>query len=201
MNRRQIKTDNSHFEVKVKLRQDNLPAGPCRVLGMFGGSGRIWQTIKQRNPKKRIDVLRIDKKPDLRGVYLAGDNRKYIQSLDPGRFDVIDLDAYGVPYEQLAWLFGNIQGNSVTVFVTFIQTVYGRLPNGLLYELGYPKSMVKKCPALFYRHGLEKLTQYLAKMGVKEIKGYSDYAGRKHYLCFVNNNNNKPAGRPGKKRS
>ena len=166
---------------------------------MFGGSGRIWQEITKRNPKKRLEVLRIDKKQDRSGIYLLGDNRKYIQSLDPGRFDVIDLDAYGVPYEQLAWLFGNIQGRSVMVFVTFIQTAYGRLPNGLLYELGYPKTMVTKCPALFYRHGLEKLTQYLAKMGVKKIKYYSDNTGRKHYLCFLINN--KPAERPGKERS
>lgn len=77
-----VQTDNSHFEVKVKLREDNLPAGPCRVLDCYGGTGRIWNTIKQHNPKKKIRVLRIDKKKNRGGVYLVGDNSKFMEALD-----------------------------------------------------------------------------------------------------------------------
>lgn len=176
--------DNSHFEVKVKLRQDNLPKGPCRVLDCYGGTGRIWDTIKQRNPKRKIEVLRIDKKKDRGGVYLVGDNSKFLGSLEPDSFNVIDLDAYGIPYKPLKWLFGRTHGRPMTIFATFIQSVYGGLPAGFLVDLGYSRSMVKRCPALFYRHGFEKLKQYLAINGVNKIKHYSDYSNRKHYLCF-----------------
>lgn len=185
MSRPQIKTDSSHFEIKVRLREDNLPAGPCCVLDLFGGTGRIWDTIKQRNPKRDIRVLRIDKKGDRGGVYLVGDNRKYMESLDPGRFNVIDMDAYGIPHKQLAWLFERKHGHPKTIFVTFIQTVYGRLPDEFLEALGYTREMIKKCPSLFYRHGFQKLKQYLANNGIKSIRHYSDYTWRKHYLCFV----------------
>lgn len=177
-------TDNSHFEAKVKLRQDNLPKGVCRVLDCYGGTGRIWDTIKQRNQKKKIEVLRIDKKKNRGGVYLVGDNIKFLGGLDPGQFNVIDLDAYGIPYKPLSLLFKRTHGRPTTIFATFIQSVYGGLPAGFLADLGYSRSMVKKCPSLFYRHGFEKLKQYLAANGIKEIKHYSEHAGRKHYLCF-----------------
>lgn len=177
-------TDNSYFETKVKLRIDNLPKGPCRVLDCFGGTGRIWETIKKRNPKRNIRVLRIDKKKDAGGVYLVGDNTKFLNALDPGQFNVIDLDAYGIPYKPLVWLFERSYGRPTTIFATFIQSVYGSLPAGFLADLGYSSAMVKKCPSLFYRNGFEKLKQYLAAKGVTKIKHYSDSSNRKHYLCF-----------------
>ncbi len=178
-------TDNSHFEVKVRLRTDNLPKGPCRVLDLYGGTGRIWETIKERNPKRNIRVLRIDKKPDRGGVYLLGDNSKFLQALDPGQFNVIDLDAYGVPYKLLKWLFERSHGRPTTIFTTFIQSLYGCLPAGFLADLGYNRAMVQKCPSLFYRNGFAKLKRYLAANGVTKIKHYSDASNRKHYLCFI----------------
>ena len=179
-----VQTDNSHFEVKVKLRQDNLPAGTCRVLDCYGGMGRIWTTIKKRNPKRKIEVLRIDKKKDRGGCYLVGDNRKFLAALDPGQFDVIDLDAYGIPYKPIVWLFERSHGHPQTIFATFIQSLFGALPAGFLGDLGYSRAMVKKCPSLFYRDGFEKLKQFLAVNGVERIKHYSDHSNRKHYLCF-----------------
>lgn len=178
------RTDNSYFETKVKLRQDNLPKGRCRVLDCFGGTGRIWDTIRRRNPKKKIKVLRIERERGKGGVYLLGDNSKFLQSLNPDQFDVIDLDSYGVPYKQLNWLFEAAHGRPTTIFVTFIQSIYGCLPTGFLADLGYSRTMVRKCPALFNRNGLEKLKLYLADKGVKEIKHYSDHSGQKHYLYF-----------------
>ena len=180
-----VQTDNSNFEVKVKLRNDNLPPGKCRVLDCYGGTGRIWETIKKRNPKKKIEVLRIDKKKDRGGVYLVGDNRKFMEALEPGQFDVIDLDAYGIPYKPLIWLFERSHGHPTTIFATFIQSLYGCLPTDFLVNSGYSHKMIKKCPSLFYRDGFEKLKGFLANKGVKKIKHYSDKANRKHYICFT----------------
>lgn len=179
-----VQTDNSHFAAKIKLRMDNLPRGSCSVLDCFGGQGLIWETIKGRLPKKDIKILRIDLKKDRSGVYLAGDNRKFLASLDLNRFNVIDLDAYGVPFEQLQAILRRKRATPLTIFATFIQSLYGRLPVKFLAELGYSQSMVKKCPSLFNRDGLSKLKAYLALAGIKKIKRYSDHTGKKHYICF-----------------
>lgn len=179
-----VQTDNSYFEEKVSLRLNNLPAGECRVLDCFGGDGRIWLQIQKRARKKRISVLRIEKKKDKNGIYLEGDNRKFLKSIDLERFNVIDLDAYGVPYEQLRIIFEHKHITPKVIFITFIQSLYGGLPTGMLAEIGYPEKMIKKCPALFNKKGIEKLKQYLAKKGIQKIKRFSDSSERKNYLCF-----------------
>lgn len=184
-----VQTDNSYFEAKVALRVDHLPAGPVRVLDCYGGTGRLWAEVQRRLPDRDITTLRIDQKPMRGGVYLQGDNRKFLASLDLGKFNVIDLDAYGVPFDQLDTVFTRIgsgppAGRKWAVFVTYIQSGVGVLPMGMLARLGYPSEMVAKCPTIFYRHGLEKFRAYLSSYGVRQIVRYSDSPGRKHYVYF-----------------
>lgn len=129
-------TDNSFFIDKVNLRLRHLPGKQSiRVLDAYGGDGRIWNKIKTMTDKK-IEVLRIDHKDTSRGVYLKGDNVKYLKSLDLVKYDVIDLDAYGVPYTQLEAVFdclsGKIYNHEIICYVTFIQTMLGSLPRKLL---------------------------------------------------------------------
>lgn len=180
MNMNNVQTDNSFLETKVKLRIDNLPAGDCNVLDCYAGTGLIWKTIKERTGRT-INVLGMDKKK-IEGIYLQGDNLKFLASMDINKFNVIDLDAYGVPYHQLEIIFSQKLQAETIVFVTFIQSVYGRLPYEMLEDLGYSPSMIKKCPAIFFRNGFEKFKQYLAVRGIGQIKHYSH--DKKHYLCF-----------------
>ena len=181
MNMSKVQTDNSYLETKVKLRLENLPAGTCNVLDCYAGTGHIWKIIKQRARKKKFNVIGIELK-EKQGVYLQGDNRKFLSSMDLTRFNVIDLDAYGVPYHQLKILFTKRLRPGTVVFVTFIQILYGGLPHGMLSDIGYRLSMVKKCPALFYKNGFEKFKQFLAINGIGQIRHYSYQ--KKHYLCF-----------------
>jgi len=178
-----VQTDNSFLEVKVKLRMDNLPAGTCNVLDCYAGTGLIWRTIKEKvsGPGRRINVLGMDRKK-LAGIYLQGDNLKFLASMDISKFNVIDLDAYGVPYLQLKIIFSRKLQKETVVFVTFIQSVYGRLPNDMLEELGYSPTMIRKCPAIFFRNGFEKFKQFLALHGIEQIRYYSH--DQKNYLCF-----------------
>lgn len=181
MSRRQTKTDNSFLETKVRLRLENLPDGEISVLDCYRGSGIIWKTIRQRQPERNIIVMGIDRKSQA-GIYLRGDNLKFLKSMDVRKFDVVDLDAYGIPYEQLKTLFSKQTRPGVVVFMTFIQSIFGRLPCRMLRDLGYSYSMVRKCPTLFNRNGFEKLKLWLAMNGVRQIKHFS--TNRKHYLCF-----------------
>ena len=173
-------TDNSHFELKVKLRQDHLPdADPVNVLDLFSGDGLIWTEVKQR-VNKQINTLRIDIKGDKKGLYLKGDNLKFLHSLDLNDFDCIDVDAYDVPYKQLKEILTrNYKG---IIFITYIQSVFGKLPKKMLMDLNYTEKMIRKVPTLFDRNGLVKLNAWLSLYGIKKVKRYS--IERKHCLVI-----------------
>ena len=176
------KTDNSYLAEKIRLRIDNVPpADPLHVLDMFSGNGVLWDRVRSLT-RRRIDVLRVDSASDRKGIYLHGDNRKF--ALDPRPFDVIDLDAYGVPFAQLERLFSSPARSGKTVFVTYIQSAMGRLPQGMLSSLGYTPEMVRKCPTLFCRNGLDKFLAYLALRGITSVIYFTDAQRRKTYLCI-----------------
>jgi hypothetical protein len=181
LNRPATKTDNSFLETKIRLRIDNLPDDDVHVLDCFSGSGRIWKRIKAELPDRDIQVLSIEKKRQ-GGIYLQGDNVKFLSSIDLGQFNVIDLDAWGVPYRQLKTIFARQTRPGVVVFVTFCQSIFGRLPFGLLRDIGYSAAMIRKCPTLFNRNGFSKFRLWLAMQGIEQIKSYN--RGQKHYLCF-----------------
>ncbi len=172
------KTNNSFLADKVALRSRNIPAGPVRVLDCFAGSGLIWAAVK-RKTGRNITVLPIDKL-GYGGFYLPGDNSTFLAGLDLRKFDVIDLDSYGVPFEQLDII--HKRGFTGTLFVTFIQTSYGAITNGLLESVGFTENQIVKAPSLFAKRGWKYFLELLALWGVTEIRHRSH--ARKHYLAF-----------------
>jgi hypothetical protein len=173
-----VKTDNSYLEDKIQLRLGMLPAKDITVLDCYGGYGHIWKEIAKRFPHK-IKRTGIDK--EKRPHTLQGDNLKWLLSLDLSKYDVIDLDAYGIPYEQLRVLFR--RGYRGVVFVTAIQSVMGQLPKRMLSDHGISGRAFSLCPTIWGKVGFELLLGYLAENGVESIRhrGYS----RKHYFGFI----------------
>ena len=185
MSRAAIKTDNSFFDAKIKLRLDNLPErSDLDVLDCFSGDGLIWRRIQQQKADRKIRILSMDRKSSSAGLHLVGDNLKFLATMDLRRFDVIDLDAYGSPFAQLKMILSKPLKPGVIVFATFIQTMMGMLPHHLLADLGYTASMVHKMPTLFCRHGQAKLMAWLGNQGIKQVKIYSTADGRKNYFTF-----------------
>ncbi len=183
MNRARIKTDNSHLDIKIALRQNHLPRKKSlTVLDCYHGEGVVWKHIKG-STDKTIVVVGIDKKEVDGVLHLKGDNLKFIRSMNLAVYDIIDLDAYGIPYRALREVLGNRTLKKKTViFLTFIQTAYGILPADMLSDLGYSRKMVKKAHTLFCKNGFDKLKAFLAQNGVKKIT----YIGvkRKFYIHF-----------------
>ncbi len=171
------KTDNSYLADKVALRLKHLPPGDVSVLDCFAGRGLVWECVRRMSPQK-ITRLAIDRAAT--GFYLPGDNRSYLPILDLTAFNVIDLDAYGVPYEQLQQLFERQYHGRV--FVTFIQSLYGQMPAGLLVDIGFSEPMIAKAPTLCSKRGWGLFCDWLALHGVRQIAHRSH--GRKHYLAF-----------------
>lgn len=178
-----LQTDNSHLAEKVRLRADTvrlIQKPQIRVCEAFAGDGVIWRAVKKQFPDKQISVLRIDKKEDKKGIYLKGDNIKFLMSLDLTKFDIIDLDAYGSPAKQLDIVFDS--GFSGIVHCTFIQSGFGMLDSSMLSASGFSPEMIAKCPTLFCKNGMQKMQNYLGNNGVSKIHGY--FIERKNYLWF-----------------
>jgi hypothetical protein len=174
------KTDNHYIADKVYIRSNHLPPLP-QVLDCFAGNGVIWKKVAQNNPGVEIKRLAIEKQKNKGGFHLAGDNVRFLKSLDLSVYNVIDLDAYGVPYEQVKILFD--RGWHGLVFFTFIQSVMGNLPHDMLIEVGFSKAMITKAPTLSSRHGWKYFTQFLSLHGVNKVT-YINHQ-RKYYGFFV----------------
>lgn len=176
----EIKTDNSYLRDKVELRINHLPAGEVRVLNCYSGKGLIWAAVKQLSGRD-IKVLPIDHRADKGDFHLHGDNLEYLETLDLSKYNVIDLDAYGIPFVQIDCLARRQYAG--VVFVTAIQTVMGQMPHGLLERVGFTQAQFEKAPTLFGKRGWEYFLQYLASVGVARIAHRSHQ--RKHYLAMT----------------
>jgi len=176
-----LKTDNSHIKEKIQLRLDCLPnKKTINILDCFAGKGTIWNEVKKVS-KKNIQILSIEKEKDKNKLALTGSNLKYLNILDLTKFDIIDLDAYGIPYQQLKILFDKEYKG--TILVTAIQSGMGQLPKGLLKDIGYSEKMISKISSIFNQKGIDKLKNYLYLRGVKFIEGY--FIDRKNYFYFI----------------
>jgi len=172
-------TDNSYLSDKVALRVKHLPGGDqIRVLDCYAGDGKVWAAVQKLSGKK-ISRLPIDIRDDI-GFSLIGDNLIYLESMNLNKFDIIDLDAYGVPVDQLEIIFR--RKYSGAVFVTFIQSLYGQMPKSLLNKIGFTEAMIEKCPTIFNKRGWAYFKEYLALRGVDKI--YHRSHARKHYIAF-----------------
>lgn len=183
----QIQTDNSHLLAKVNLRIDSLshiPKPVINVLDAFGGDGLVWNEVKNRVKDKTINVLRIDKKTNKKGMYLKGDNIKFLKNptFDLSIFDIMDFDAYGSPFNQLEIIFKRKYIG--LVHCTYIQSGMGNLNTKMLEKLGYTDRMIKKAPTLFTRQPFKKMLSYLSMNGVREINNFQA-TDRKNYFYFI----------------
>ena len=174
------KTNNSYLADKVALRLGHLPRKKeIYVLDCYAGKGLIWRAV-QKLSGKDITTLPIDTSDDDTGFRLPGDNRGYLETLDLSQFDVIDLDAYRIPYDQMRIVFEREYHGFV--FVTFIQSPFGRMPNRLLLDIGFSEEMITASPTLVGSMGWQYFKEWLRAMGVRKI--WHRTHSRKHYLFF-----------------
>lgn len=175
-----LQTDNSYLADKIALRLSMIPSKKTlNVLDAFHGTGTIWKNI-QKKYKGNIQITKIDQEQKDDAFMFIGDNIKFLSSLPLDKYDAIDLDAYGIPYEQLKIVFDRkFKG---IVFVTFIQSVMGRLQNNFLNDLGYTDEMIIKCPSLFCKDGQVKFLRWLKLNGIDRV--IMRRHARKCYLGF-----------------
>ncbi|NDE01743.1 MAG: hypothetical protein EBZ91_08330 [Gammaproteobacteria bacterium] len=172
---RHIYTENSHLKTKVRLRTAavlEIGKPKIHVLDAFAGQGLVWKAVQRELPEVEITTLGIEKKKYLAPDVIMGDNRKVMKGLDLTIFDLIDLDAFGCPWEQLAICAE--RAPEVPVAITHISITLGPVPQGLLELNGIPDEWckIKEVPhALFGRWRWWWWEQYCARLGYNR----SDY--------------------------
>lgn len=171
------KKDNSYLADKIMLRAKYLPEKPV-VLDCYGGMGKVWHGVESVIGKK-IERLGVDKRPDLSDFHIHADNIDFLNSVDLSAFNVVDLDAYGIPARQIQTLYDRKYEG--VVFVTFIQSMRGALPTVMMNGLSLGK-LYKQAPSVFTRHGWSLFKEWLQTLGVKKIVHRS--RNRKHYVAF-----------------
>jgi SAM-dependent methyltransferase len=134
------------WPTKVALRWATIDTlaldRPARVLDAFAGHGRLWRAVGRQ--VGALEVTGIDTNPRTRAA-LHVDNRRVLPSLDLAAFDVVDLDAYGVPADQAALVAaGGYRGPLVW---TCAGVLLGKLPRVLIEAEGIPWEWEQLAPA------------------------------------------------------
>lgn len=180
-----MKTDNSHLTEKIMIRQeiiDLIGKPKINVLELYAGKGVLWSELKKRNPQIEINVLQIEIEKGKNKRALCGDNLKFLPSMNLERFDLIDVDAYGIPIAQLDVIFSKKYHGFVCV--TAIQSVMGILPDNLLRANGISSEIFSKIRLIFSQKGLQYIENYLYLSGVQQVRGYFLTSERKNYFYF-----------------
>ena len=164
-----LQIESSHFDLKVSMRIEHIPSNPrVKVLDVYSANGDIWNTIQKKIPEKKFQITRLEQRKDCAGVYLRGDNRKFIQSLPIEQYDIIDFDSYGCCYPSLSLIAERISVHTVCFFTQIqVQKNFGGMNTGLLYSLGYTKAMLFKTKSIFSKNGNKKFIDYLSSVNFK----------------------------------
>src|SRR5580658_2138961 len=120
-----LKTDNASLKEKVDLRVDLCSRinGPLRVLDLFAGEGRVWSGVK--SVLEVSTYTPVDEAPRQPGTIKFVINSRTVKAFDVSRFNVIDIDTYGEPWEVFGAIAENIKPGSA-IFLTYGHSGIGR---------------------------------------------------------------------------
>lgn len=182
MSSRQI--DNSHKEVKLEMRRESVKDGDT-ILDCCHGEGFLWGEIGQG---KDISVIGIEHEKGRGRGAIHGEAEKVIPGLDLSRYQMIDVDTYGSPYQIIKCIFKNkTLAPGTVIFYTFIQTHMGLVSQESLRAIGLSKEMTKKISTLFAKLGWPAFLEYLRKQGIKKVDAWyvKERTSKKHYGRFT----------------
>lgn len=169
--------------MKVAMRLALLPPRQegqrVQVLDAYAGNGDIWRAVSRWRDDLEITSIELDQRRGRGAIH--GDNRRIMAAMDMTRFDVVDLDAWGQPTDQLAIALD--RGFTGVLFWTFIAT-YPRGSNLLLDAADIPREWAAIAPStMFSQGGVFRLwQQFLAVRGFRQMAIVAAGQGR-YYGC------------------
>lgn len=108
------------------------------VLDAYAGEGHVWMRTQELIPDVEILRMAIEKrKSAAEQNAIVGDNMKVLPTLDLQQFDLIDLDAFGFPTEQIRICAE--KAPNVPVVMTAIANHYAPTPYIVTDAVGIPE--------------------------------------------------------------
>lgn len=176
------KTDNADTFNKVKLREKAIEGlESVRVLDLFAGENVLWSQIN------KDDYFGVEREEGKGNNDFYGDNMKIIPVLDLKRFNVIDVDSWGVPYPQIKALFENktLQKGTVIIY-TAIGSKMSYPNRECMIDYGVLE-MWNKAHTLFNKLTIPWFYDLLYRNGVRKVWEFEDTETSfdKHYGYFL----------------
>jgi hypothetical protein len=175
-----IKTDNACAASKINLRKmatagiENL-----KVLDLFAGKNKLWSSFDCKT------YYGVEKEKG-KGKNLYADNLKVIPSLDLSRFNVIDVDSYGIPANQIEALYNNPTLKAGTVIIYTCITSKLSALNKTITKMFNIDKIYSKCPVLFNSLAVELFYGMLSEYGVEKVTEFQVKTSfDKHYGYFT----------------
>lgn len=160
--------DNDHLASKVALRLEGVTlSGKPRevyVLDAFAGFGHLWDAVRLALPEGwSVRLYQSDNERKRAGT-LKVDNVRLLEAINLRRFDLIDLDAYGWPANQLKIV--SQRAPKVPVVSTRIARALGPMPKVVLDDLGI--TIPKHGPKVLYETIADELWEaWLYRLGYR----------------------------------
>lgn len=179
MNQQQTKTDNKSIGNKIYIRKKAIAdLTEVNVLDLFGWQNILWNNI----PTNRY--YGVESKKD-KGQNLCADSHSIFASLDLRKFNIIDVDSYGISFDIYKYLLtsSHVQNGTIIIY-TAITNEFTKIQNAAKNEFGF-RTFYDKAPSLFNARAIEFFYELLAKYGVKEVSYYEVKDNfTKHYGYF-----------------
>ena len=180
MSQRSTKTDNKSIANKIFIRQEAIKnLEEVRVLDLFAGRNVLWNNIK-KDKYFGIDI------ECNKGNNLNADTRAVFDSLDLSKFNVIDCDSYGLPYDLYRKILTreDVQKGTIVLY-TAIAYEFTGLQNEIKEFFNF-NNFYSKAPTLFNKRAIQFFYEFLSLHGVDEVSFYSVHDPiDKHYGYFV----------------
>lgn len=132
------------------------------VAALYHGQGECWKGIE-------ATVIGVDKKK-LRGTWQTTALDFIRGCVDWRAYDIVDLDAYGMPAQEMKECCARLPVGKVMIFTACLSNM-GQLPFGILKDEGFSPAQLKVAP-IFCSQGAGGLTAVrncLARWGVKHL--------------------------------
>jgi hypothetical protein len=124
-----VKLDNASLVDKLAIREHVIKSAglkTLRVLDLCAGEGRIWREMGKRYQLDHYTP--VDREPRLAGTIRAEITEDLVAALEVQRYNVVDVDTYGEPFEIASWVTPRVRGK-VALFLT-CGTVRNKTPGG-----------------------------------------------------------------------
>ena len=97
-----MKTDNTKKFLNNKIQLRIICADKfehAKVLDCFSGKGTLWKEVKKKIPSIVVHQIEILKNKNSNAI--TADSARMLRTLDLSKYDIIDLEAYGCPFDHL----------------------------------------------------------------------------------------------------